>query len=53
MFKNMRLPILFDVPVDPTFKMLTGFVNIARTSASTSNFIYWKRFPIIRNCVFI
>ena len=37
--KNMRLVILFDVLLNPSFKM-TSFTNIARTTASTSKFIY-------------
>ena len=53
MFKNMRLVILFDMLLNPSFKMTTSFVNIARTTASTSKFIYWERFQIIRNWVFV
>ena len=37
MFKNMRLVILFDMFLNPCFKM-TNFTNVAR--ASTSKFIY-------------
>ena len=40
MFKNMRLVILFDMPLNPYFKMMTSFANIARTTASTSKLIY-------------
>ena len=40
MFKNMRLVILFDMLLNPSFKMTTGFANVARTAASTSKFIY-------------
>ena len=40
MFKNMRLVILFDMFLNPSFKMKTSFANIARTTASTSKFIY-------------
>ena len=40
MFKNMRLVILFDIFLNPNFKMTTIFANIARTTASTSKFIY-------------
>ena len=40
MLKNMRLVILFDMPLNPSFKMMTRFANIARTTASTSKFIY-------------
>ena len=53
MFENMRLVILFDILLSPSFKMRTSFVNIARTAASTSKFIYWERFEIIRNLVYI
>ena len=53
MFKNMRLVILFDMLLNPSFKMTTSFANIARTTASTSKFIYQERFQIIRNWVFI
>ena len=42
MFKNMRLVILFDMLVNPSFKMMTRFANIARTTASTSKFILGK-----------
>ena len=38
--KNMRLVILFDMLLNPSFKMTTGFANVARTTASTSKFIY-------------
>ena len=40
MFKNMRLVILFDMLLNPSFKMMTSFANIARTTANTSKFIY-------------
>ena len=53
MFKNMRLVILFDMLHNPSFKMATAFVNIARNAASTSKFIYYEIFQIIRNWVFI
>ena len=36
----MRLVILFDMLLNPSFKMTTGFTNVARTTASTSKFIY-------------
>ena len=36
----MRLVILFDMLVNPSFKMTTGFANVARTTARTSKFIY-------------
>ena len=40
MFKNMRLVIFFDMLLYPSFKIMTGFANIARTTASASKFIY-------------
>ena len=40
MFKNMRLVILFDMFFNPSIKMTISFVNVARTAASTSKFIY-------------
>ena len=40
MFKNMRLVIHFDMSLNPSFKMTTRFANIARTTATTSKFIY-------------
>ena len=39
MFKNMRLVILFDMLLNPSFKVTTDSANIARTTASTSKFI--------------
>ena len=39
MFKNMRLIINFDMFFNPSFKMMRSFANVARTTASTSNFI--------------
>ena len=53
MFKNMILVILFDMLLNPSFKMTTSFTNITRTTASTSKFIYSERFQIIRNWVVI
>ena len=38
MFKNMRLVILFDMLVIPSFKMPTSFANIARKL--NNKFIY-------------
>ena len=38
--KNMGLVILFDMFLNPSFKMTTSFANIARTTASTSKFVY-------------
>ena len=40
MFKNMRLVTLFDMFLNPSFKMTRSFANVARTTASTSKFIY-------------
>ena len=40
MFDNMRLVILFDMLLNPSFKMATGFTNIGTATASTSTFIY-------------
>ena len=40
MFKNVRLVILFDMLLNPCFKIMTSFANIARTAASKSKFIY-------------
>ena len=36
----MKLVILFDIFLKPSLKMTTIFVNIARTTVSTSKFIY-------------
>ena len=36
---NMRLVILCDMFINPSFKM-TSFTNIAKATASTSKFIY-------------
>ena len=49
----MRLVILLDMLLNPSFKMTKGFANVARTTARTSKFVYWERFKIIRNWVFI
>ena len=40
MFKNMTFVTLFDMFLNPSFKMTTSFANIARTTAGTSKFIY-------------
>ena len=40
MFRNMRLVILFYILISPSFKMKKSFANIARTTGSTSKFIY-------------
>ena len=39
MFKNMRLVILFDMFLNPSFKM-TSFVYVPRITASTRKFMY-------------
>ena len=39
MFKNMRLVMIFDMLLNPSFEMTTTFANIGGTSASTSKFI--------------
>ena len=44
MFKNMQLVILSDMFVNPSFKMKISFVNIARTTASTSELYTRKDF---------
>ena len=41
MFHNMRLVVLFDVFLNPSFKITTHFANVARTTARTSKFIYY------------
>ena len=38
MFKNMRLVIFFDVLLNPSFKVMRSFADIARTTASSSKF---------------
>ena len=40
MFKSMRIVILFDMFFNPSFKMMTSFSNITKTTASTNRFIY-------------
>ena len=49
MFKKLRLAILFDMLLNPNFKMTISSANIARTTASTSKFICYERYQIIRN----
>ena len=39
MFKNMKLVIVFDMLLNPSFTMTTSFANIVRTTASTRKFI--------------
>ena len=53
MFKNVRLAILFDMFLNPSFKITTSFANVAWTTASTIKFIYYERFQIIMYFVFI
>ena len=40
MFQNMRLVILFDKFLNPSFKIMTNFANVGRTAASSRRFIY-------------
>ena len=40
MFKYTRLVILFDLFLNPIFKMTKSFANVARATASTKKFIY-------------
>ena len=48
--KNMRLVILFDMFLNPNFKITTRFANVARTTASiAAKVTYSKRFQIIRD----
>ena len=44
---------LFDMFLNPNFKMTKSFPNVVRTTTSTSKFINYERFQIIRNHVFI
>ena len=44
MFKNMKLVILFDMFLNPSFKKTTSFANIVRTTASTSKFVCQEDF---------
>ena len=53
MFKNMRFDIFFDPFLNPSFKVMISFSNVARTTVSTSISIYQDRFQIIRNWDFI
>ena len=46
MFKTMRVVILFDMLLNSSFKLMTSFTNVARTTASTIKFIYEERFQI-------
>ena len=47
MFKNMRLVILFDMLLNPSFKMMTSFTNRARTTASTVKLYTRKDFKLL------
>ena len=49
----MRFVILFDMFLNPGFKMIACFVNKARTAASISKSIQQRRLQIFRNGVFI
>ena len=40
MFKNMRLVILFDMLLNPSFKMATSFTNVARTTAISTTILH-------------
>ena len=40
MFKNRRLVILFDMFLNPSFKMIKSLANIARTTPITNKFMY-------------
>ena len=40
MFKNIRLVILFDMLLNPSFKITTSFANAAGITDSTRKFIY-------------
>ena len=42
MFKNKRIVILSGMFFNPSFKITTGFANIARTTASARKFINLK-----------
>ena len=43
MFKNMRLVILFDMLLNPSFKMMTSFTNIARTTQLAQVNLYTRK----------
>ena len=47
MFNNMILVILFDILLNPSFKMTASFANTARTTSSTRNFIYQERNGVV------
>ena len=40
MFKNMRLVMLFEMFLNPGFEMTISFANVARSTVTTSKFIY-------------
>ena len=48
MFKNMRLVILFDILLNPNFKMTTSFANIARLQLAQVNLYNRKDFKPLR-----
>lgn len=39
MLKKMRFAILFDMFVNPGFKVMTCFANVPRATASSSKFL--------------
>ena len=44
---------LFDMFLNPNFKMTKSFSNVVRNTTNTSKFMNYERFQIIRNHVFI
>ena len=40
MFKNMAYLVLFDMFLNPSFEMTTGFANEATTTGSTRKSVY-------------
>ena len=47
-FKTVRLVILFDMFLNPCFKIITSFANIARTAARKSKLCTRKDFKLSR-----
>ena len=43
MFKNMRFIILFDMFLNPSFKMMASFVNVASTLQLTQVNLYTRK----------
>ena len=43
----MRLVILSDMFLNPSFKMMTCFANVARTKLAQVNLYVWKDFILI------